>query len=112
MFRLVSVVSLCLVLGFASFASSKPQVQSATISVTSKGFSPASVSVKAGAPVRLTFVRKTEATCATSVQIPQFKINKTLPLNKPVVVTFTPRKAGMVAFACPMNMIRGQLTVK
>jgi plastocyanin domain-containing protein len=33
-------------------------------------------------------------------------------LNERVVIEFTPREAGEVAFACGMNMLRGTLVVR
>lgn len=97
---------------FAQVVVAAPKVQNATISVTPKGFAPSAVNLKAGVPARLTFVRKTNATCATSVTIPSLKIKKTLPLNKPVTVQFTPKKTRTLVFSCGMKMIRGKLVVK
>lgn len=52
------------------------KTQSAAIAVTDKGFEPASVTLQAGVPARVTFTRKTEATCATDVVFPEFSIKK------------------------------------
>jgi plastocyanin domain-containing protein len=57
-------------------------------------------------------VRRTDQTCATSVVIPEYKINRELPLNKEVVIEFTPVKSGEFAFACGMNMLKGKLVVQ
>jgi plastocyanin domain-containing protein len=35
-----------------------------------------------------------------------------LPLNDPVLIEFTPRRGGDVAFACGMNMLRGTVVVE
>ena len=85
-------------------------VQKATI-VVDNGFSPATVTVKAGRPVQLTFDVKHRA-CATSVKFGTLKLNKTLVEGKKAVVTFTPKKAGTYGFACPMNMMKGSVIVK
>lgn len=81
------------------------------VTVTEKGFEPSSLSLKAGVPARITFTRKTDATCATEVLFPDYGINKPLPLNKPVVVSLTPKK-GTFTFACGMNMVKGQVIAK
>jgi len=86
--------------------------QRIAIAVTSKGFEPASVRVKAGHPVRLVVTRKTDRTCATDIVIKDLGIRKPLPLNEPVEVRFTPRKAGALRYACAMDMIAGSLIVE
>jgi plastocyanin domain-containing protein len=59
----------------------------------------------------VTFVRKTDATCAKEVVIKEYNINRKLPTGEPVTVEFTPRK-GEFAFACGMDMIKGKLIVE
>jgi RND family efflux transporter MFP subunit len=86
--------------------------QNVTIAVTKDGFTPESFTVRKNLPVRLTFVRKVEATCATDVVIADYDIKRELPLNEPVVIEFTPEKAGTISFACGMNMQRGRITVR
>ncbi len=88
------------------------KTQSAAIAVTDKGFEPASVTLQAGVPARVTFTRKTEATCATDVVFPEFSIKKNLPLNQPVTVEFTPSKTGALTYACGMDMLRGKMVVR
>ena len=88
------------------------KVQTASVAVTEKGYEPASLDLKKGVPARLTFTRKTDSTCGTEVVLPDYKINQKLPLNKPVVVSFTPEKSGTFAFTCGMNMLKGQVVVK
>ena len=85
--------------------------QTATVEVTDKGFEPSSLKLKAGAPAKVTFVRKTDATCAKEVVIKEYNINRKLPLNEPVTVEFTPHK-GEFSFACGMDMIKGKLIVE
>src|SRR5438093_334914 len=85
--------------------------QSATVEVTGNGFEPSSLKLKAGAPAKVTFVRKTDATCAKEVVIKEYKIERKLPLNEPVTVEFTPHK-GEFSFACGMEMLKGKLIVE
>jgi RND family efflux transporter MFP subunit len=88
------------------------KVQAVNVTVTKDGFAPSSFTVHKNIPVRLTFVRKAEVTCATDVVIPDYDIKRDLPLNEPVVVEFTPEKAGTISFACGMNMQRGRIIVR
>jgi len=44
--------------------------------------------------------------------LPDFNIRRALPLNQPVVVSFTPTDRGSFTFVCGMNMMRGQLIVQ
>jgi RND family efflux transporter MFP subunit len=83
----------------------------ATVEVSSAGFSPASVSLKAGVPAKLTFIRKDEQNCGNEVVLPDYGIKKSLILNQPVVVEFTPKK-GEVTFSCGMNMLTGKVVAK
>lgn len=86
--------------------------QAATIAVTENGFEPSTITLKPNVPVKLTFVRQTDKTCAKAIAIPEYKINRELPLNEPVVVQFTPKKTGEFTFACGMNMLKGKLVVE
>jgi len=83
------------------------------MAVTEKGFEPALVKVKKGEPVTLVITRKTDKTCATEIVIDEEKISTKLPLNKPVTVSFTPKKAGEIKYGCAMGkMISGVLKVE
>jgi plastocyanin domain-containing protein len=104
------VLAIIAIGGFA-LAQKKAEAQTAKVSITAKGFEPASVNLKANVPAKLTFLRTTNDTCATEVVLPDYKIKKDLPLNKAVDVEFTPTKAGDVAFACGMNMFKGKIVV-
>jgi RND family efflux transporter MFP subunit len=92
-------------------AAGSADVQAANIAVTEKGFEPDRISLRAGSPVRLTFVRTTENTCGTEVVFPSLNLKRTLPLNEPVVIGFTPAVTGDIPFACGMNMLKGTVVV-
>ena len=94
-----------------TMATMQKDTQTATVEITDKGFEPSSLKLKAGVPAKVTFVRKTDETCAKEVVIKEYKINRQLPLNEPVTVEFTPRK-GEFTFACGMDMIKGTLIVE
>ncbi|MBC7806976.1 MAG: cupredoxin domain-containing protein [Akkermansiaceae bacterium] len=89
----------------------KSGVQKATITIDG-GYSPASVSVKAGKPVELTFVRKSAAGCDGELLIPSLKVNKILKQGDKTVVRFTPKKGETIAYSCGMNMYKGRVVVK
>lgn len=85
--------------------------QTAKVEVTDKGFEPSSLNLKAGVPAKVTFVRKSDDTCADDVLFKDYNIEKKLPLNEPVTVEFTPRK-GEFTFGCGMGMVKGKLVVE
>jgi plastocyanin domain-containing protein len=82
------------------------------ISVTSEGFVPDKIKVRAGQKARLVVTRRTDRTCATEIVIKDQGINQKLPLNQPVTVEFTPRKSGQLRYACGMDMISGVIVVE
>jgi RND family efflux transporter MFP subunit len=87
-------------------------VQSARVAVTEQGFQPARVTLRAGVPARLIVTRNTDNTCGTEVVVPSLGVKRALPLNTPVTIEFTPAKAGDIAFACGMNMLKGVMVVQ
>src|SRR4051794_14009464 len=89
-----------------------PKIQRATILVTAEGYRPSSIRLLRGIPAQLTFIRKVEATCGREIVIPDYGINRPLPLNTSVVVSLTPNKSGRFKFTCGMNMFRGSLVVQ
>ena len=91
---------------------SSETVQAAKVVVSEKGYEPATVTLRAGTPARVTFVRTTDKTCGTEVVFPSLNIKRALPLNEPVVIEFTPAKSGDIAFACGMNMLHGTVVVQ
>jgi plastocyanin domain-containing protein len=111
--RFASVITLLVVFG-AMVSSSRLMAQQADyqVAVTEKGFEPSSITVRSNVPAKITFTRKTDATCATEVVVPEYNIKRALPLNQPVTVEFTPKKAGEIAFACGMNMLKGKVVVQ
>ena len=83
------------------------------LKVTDKGFEPTPVKVKKGEPLRLRITRTTDETCAKDLILPDYNIEKELPLNKSVDVEFTPSKTGKLKYGCSMGMmIAGVLIVE
>jgi membrane fusion protein, heavy metal efflux system len=87
-------------------------VQNVKIMVNEQGYEPTKVTLRAGVPARLTFVRTTDKTCGTEVVFPSLSIKRALALNEPVAVEFTPAKSGTIGFACGMNMLLGTIVVR
>jgi plastocyanin domain-containing protein len=87
-------------------------VRTVEMAVTGNGFEPSKVKVNKGEKVRLVVTRKTEATCATDIVIPEHGVNTPLPLGKPVTVEFTPSKSGEIRYACAMGHVGGVVFVK
>lgn len=77
--------------------------------VVDGGYSPSTVRVKAGRPVRLMFDRKDNSSCSEEVVFPAFGIRKYLPTGQRTVIELTPPSAGTYEFMCGMSMLRGSL---
>lgn len=89
-----------------------PKVQKATILVNAEGYQPTNIKLRRGVRARLTFIRKVAEGCGTEIVIPAYGINRPLPLNVPVVVSFTPTRSGRIKLTCGMDMFRGSLVVR
>jgi plastocyanin len=89
----------------------QPAVQEVNITVDGS-YSPNSLVLTAGTPVRLKFVRKDTGGCTSKVLIPDFNIAQNLPEGKTTTIEFTPTKAGTYKFTCGMKMISGTILVK
>jgi RND family efflux transporter MFP subunit len=90
----------------------EPVSQAVSVTLTEKGYQPDSIRLRRDVPARLTFTRKVEQGCGTEVVFPDYDIRRELPFNTPVVIEFTPGKAGEFKFACGMDMLRGKLIVR
>jgi len=85
------------------------------IKLTSRGFDPDNISVPAKQPVTLVFTRKTESTCTKSIVVTLDdgkKLERQLPLDKPVELAVTFPKAGKLTYACSMDMYKGTIVVQ
>jgi len=88
-------------------AAPAPAPKRLELAVTTDGFVPANLTVKANQPVTLAVTRKTDETCATELLIEGTSIKAELPLDKTVEVAWTPTKTGKVKFGCAMDMMIG-----
>lgn len=85
-------------------------VQEAFI-VVKGGYSPDTLRVEAGRPVRLMFNRQEADPCSEKVIFDAFGISADLPQDDMVPVEFTPTEPGDYEFACQMGMLRGKVIV-
>lgn len=86
--------------------------RSVKIAVTDRGFVPREITVKEGQPVTLLVTRKTDATCAREIVIADTGVQRDLPLDREVAITFTPERRGELHYACGMGMVSGTLHVQ
>lgn len=81
------------------------------IAVTAKGFEPPRVQAAPGRALVLRFTRKVAETCADAVNVQGDPVRHMLPLDRPVDIKVTTPASGELAFACPMQMVRGAVVV-
>lgn len=83
------------------------------IPVTVKGgYTPDTIIVQAGQPVRLLFYRDETVECSERVVFEPFGIDQALPAFETTAVEFTPSESGEFPFRCGMSMLQGRLIVE
>lgn len=87
-------------------------VQTLTVTVSAGKYSPSVISVKRGKPVALVFRGGKNMGCGSTIVFRSLKQKRTVKEGQTVVFKWTPTKAGVVAFACPMDMYKGKVIVK
>ena len=76
------------------------------------GYTPDTIVVRHGKPVRLNFRREETASCSDKVIFADFNKSADLPTGETVAVELLPKEPGEFPFACPMGMFRGRLVVE
>ena len=76
------------------------------------GYTPDTVIVRSGRPVRLNFRREETASCSDKVVFADFQKSADLPTGQTVPIELLPKEPGEFAFSCPMGMFRGRLIVE
>ena len=76
------------------------------------GYSPATIELAAGRPVRLNFVRQEDNDCSAELLIPDFQIRRELPAFQTTTIELPAPAAGTYPFTCGMGMLKGRLIVK
>ena len=85
-------------------------VQLAHMSVDSRGYSPASFTVRKGVPVKWVIDGQNVFGCQGSLVAPKIAVQRTLEKGKNVI-EFTPKEVGRIAFSCSMGMFQGEFNV-
>ena len=85
-------------------------VQESLVTVAG-GYSPATIAVSAGRPVRLVFDRQETNPCSEEIVIPAFGVRKFLPPHERTSVEFTPTAPGTYEMSCGMGMLHGKILV-
>jgi P-type Cu+ transporter len=80
--------------------------------VVKGGYTPDTILVQAGRPVRLQFYRDETTDCSERVVFDAFGIDQALPAFQTTTVEFTPQQPGEYPFRCGMNMLKGLLVVE
>lgn len=86
------------------------QAQSITVTVRG-GYEPATVQVRRGVPVRITFDRQESSGCSEEVVFPELGVKRFLPAFDRTTIELLPKRAGSFAFTCGMGMLKGRLVV-
>lgn len=76
------------------------------------GYTPDTIRVTAGRPVRLLFRREETAACSEQVVLPDFGKSAPLPTGTVVPIEFLPAEPGEHEFTCQMGMLRGRIIVE
>jgi len=95
----------------AAVASVASGAQEVTVAVRG-GYEPATIRVKAGAPVRLIFDRQETSGCSEEVVFADFGIRRFLPAHEKTTIELTPAKPGTYEFTCGMSMLRGRIVAE
>lgn len=119
---LVTVIGLAAAAGVAWFFWFKRTagVQASTVTdgyqeqmiLVKGGYTPDTIRVAAGRPVRLLFRRDETAACSERVIIPDFARSADLPTGEVVPVEFMSGEPGEHMFTCQMGMLRGRILVE
>jgi cupredoxin-like protein len=86
-------------------------IQEATILVKG-GYTPATIVVEHGRPVRLRFRREETSPCSSFVVFGDFDISARLPAGKTVTVDLPPAAVGEYPFTCHLGVLRGTLVAR
>lgn len=85
-------------------------VQEVSMAVTSNGYEPSNLTIKAGVPVRWKVNGDEAYGCTSVLTIPSLNISQALRRGENII-EFTPSQKGQLAFMCSMGMVRGSFTV-
>jgi len=81
------------------------------VTVKNGTYQPARLSVQAGKPTSIKFLREEASPCAGTVVFSDLEISEELPLNKQKTIHLPALTPGKYSFTCQMQMYRGELIV-
>ncbi len=84
--------------------------QEVSMAVTSYGYEPSNLTIKAGVPVRWKINGDEAYGCTSVMTIPSLNISQPLRQGENII-EFTATQKGQLAFMCSMGMVRGSFTV-
>lgn len=96
--------------GVAPVPTLNGNVQEVAMAVTSRGYEPSNLTIKAGVPVRWKVNGDEAFGCTSVLTIPSLNVSQSLHQGENII-EFTPTKKGQLAFMCSMGMVRGSFTV-
>lgn len=97
---------------FGGGSISQDTTNNPTINITSSGYSPNSITVKAGSNVKVNLSNTNGAGCIQAFVIPSLNFQKVVPPGTSSSFSFTaPEKPTDIAFMCSMGMYRGIIHV-
>lgn len=89
-----------------------PASTTATIAITSRGYSPETIVLKTDSDITLTITNADIVTCAAAFTIPRYGIQKVIRPGTSETVQFrTPAQPTTIPFMCSMGMYRGEFIV-
>jgi sulfite exporter TauE/SafE/copper chaperone CopZ len=94
----------------SSSQSDSPSEQEIRMTQDDSGYSPNVFTVKKGVKIRWVINSLTQFSCASSISIPEYGIDKRLSKGENVI-EFTPTQTGEISFSCSMGMYRGKFVV-
>ncbi len=84
-------------------------VQEVVVAVRDTGYSPSVVTVRAGAPTRLTFRTAGTQGCTRTVVVPSLRVNRLLPSTGDTTLELGTLKPGRLRYTCGMGMYSGTI---
>jgi len=93
-------------------SSSSGNLQLLSLALTDHGYIPQRFVIKKGVPVELTVKNQEARGCIQGFVIPDLNIREIVRLGESAKITFTPQKAGKIAFTCSMGMYYGEFIVQ
>lgn len=102
----------CVVSYCDSIAHASQPVSMASLTIEEDGYTPRTLTVKAGSLVTLNLQNKGGKGCTQAFTIPSLGVQKIVPNGQAASLTFTaPSQPGQLSFMCSMGMYRGTINV-